>query len=186
MKKLVLSIFILSIFLASHSFAQDSALVEAAKKEKARRSALEKPVKKFTNKDIEDFKDKHKDEWGKESAPPPPEEKKAETKKKPELPADQDPEKEEYWRAKYAAAAQRLKDAEENANRLQSEINALTQAFYAESDGIAQRPLIEHERTQKIEELQTAKLELNEAKQAMADLEDEARMAGAPPGWVRD
>jgi hypothetical protein len=70
-------------------------------------------------------------------------------------------------------------------NSLQSEINELTRAFYAEADGVAQRPLIESERNERLDALDKAKKELEDAKQAVENLQDEARKAGVPPGWVR-
>ena len=33
--------------------------------------------------------------------------------------------------------------------------------------------------------VETAKQELSDARKAQADLEDEARRAGVPPGWIR-
>jgi hypothetical protein len=60
----------------------------------------------------------------------------------------------------------------------------LTQAFYAESDGVAQRGQIEDQRNTRLNELEAAKKELEDAKQAQDDLQDQARREGALPGWI--
>ena len=79
-----------------------------------------------------------------------------------------------------------MNDAQSRVEQLQSEINSLTTAFYAEADGVGQRPLIESERIERIKELEAAKQELENARAEQEGLQDEARRAGALPGWLRD
>ncbi|MCI0411936.1 hypothetical protein L0222_03935 [bacterium] len=183
MKNLFLLIGVLIAFI-SVSFGEDSALVKAAKKEKERRAKTE-AKKTLTNQDIEEIRKK---QLGMESTSVPGDEsagdnKEADKKDKKEADPTQT---EEYWRSRKQETDQRLQEAQTRVQEIQSEINTLTTAFYAESDGVAQRPLIESERIERLKELEQAKQDLESAKQESEGLEDEARKAGALPGWVRD
>ena len=95
-----------------------------------------------------------------------------------------DAQTEQKWRDRSHEAVERVKSAEEKLEKLQTDINALTQAFYAESDGVAQRGQIEAQRNTRLEELEAAKRELEDAKQAQENLQDDARREGALPGWI--
>ena len=183
MKNLFLLIGVLIVFV-SVSFAEDSALVKAAKKEKERREKVE-AKKTLTNQDIEEIRKK---QLGIETTAVPTGESAGEdTKTEKTEKKEKDPtQTEEYWRARKEETDQQLQDAQARVQELQSEINSLTTAFYAESDGVAQRPLIESERIERIKELEQAKQDLENARQQSEGLEDEARKAGALPGWVRD
>ena len=183
MKKLFLLIGVLIAFV-SISIAADSDLVKAAKKEKERRAKVE-AKKTLTNQDIEEIRTK---QLGIETAAAP-ESESAEQKEnegKNDKKAVDPTQTEEYWRERKQETDQRVEEAQSKVQQLQSEINNLTTAFYAESDGVAQRPLIESERIERIKELEQAKQDLEEAREEAAGLEDEARKAGALPGWVRD
>jgi hypothetical protein len=182
MKKIFLLIGILFAFV-SVSVAEDSDLVKAAKKEKERRAKVE-AKKTLTNQDIEEIKKK---QLGMESTEAPVAESSEETEEVKKGKKEVDPtQTEEYWRARKQETDQRLADAQAKVQELQNEINTLTTAFYAESDGVAQRPLIESERIERLKELEQAKQELETARAESEGLEDEARRAGALPGWVRD
>lgn len=165
----------------------DSPLVRAAKKERERREKLKtaaKPTKSFTNQDIEDFKAKNKDaDKGATEG-----EEAEDTSMTPEETTTSTPDAkvEQQWRDKSHEAVERVKSAEEKVEKLQTDINALTQAFYAESDGVAQRGQIESERNKRLQELEAAKKEVEDAKQAQDDLRDEARREGALPGWIEE
>lgn len=165
----------------------DSPLMQAAKKERERREKLKastKPTKSFTNQDIQDFKAKNKDadkgtgEGEGEEATDESSTTTEETTSTTDAPVEQ------QWRDRSHEAVERIKSAEEKVQKLQTDINALTQAFYAESDGVAQRGQIEDQRNNRLNELEAAKKELDNAKQAQEDLQDEARRAGALPGWI--
>jgi DNA repair exonuclease SbcCD ATPase subunit len=183
MKKLFLLIGILIAFV-SISIAADSELVKAAKKEKERRSKVE-AKKTLTNQDIDEIRKK---QLGIETAAAPGGEPAEETDKEDKkVKKEVDPtQTEQYWRERKQETDQRVEEAQSKVQQLQNEINNLTTAFYAESDGVAQRPLIESERIERIKELEQAKQDLENARTEAANLEDEARKAGALPGWVRD
>ena len=186
MKRLLFQIGLLFVFLVSVSFAQDSTLAEVAKKEKERRAKL-KASKTFTNKDVEEWKAKQKSSGALiegESAAPAGEGQTAESETAQPSKEGDVSNNEEYWRKKAQDADERLKKAEEKVNGVQSDINALNRAWYS-GDMDDQRRQVEYERGKRLEDIETAKKELEEAKQAQEGLEDEARQAGAPPGWVR-
>lgn len=165
----------------------DSSLVKAAKKERERREKLKtsaKPTKSFTNQDIEEFKAKNKDAdksstEGEDSTG-------EDTSMTPEetTTSNADAQAEQKWRDKSHEAVERVNNAEEKIEKLQTDINALTQAFYAESDGVSQRGQIEAQRNSRLNELEAAKQELENAKQAQDDLQEQARKEGALPGWI--
>lgn len=191
MKRMLLHFGLMLVFLVSLSFAEDSPLVKAAKREKARRNVV-KAQKTFTNKDIEDFKAKNKDteavvegENQNEGGEPPAEE--AVPEESPEAQAEVDKTNDEgYWKDRYKDVATELREAEEKLARLQEEMNGLRIAFYAEQDGVAGRPKINSEIERQFEEIEVAKKQVEESKQALENLEEEARKAGVPPGWVRE
>ena len=70
------------------------------------------------------------------------------------------------------------------AEALQTRINSLT-ADFVNRDDPAQRGIIERDRQRAIAELERLTKAIAEGKKAIADLEEEARRAGAPPGWLR-
>ncbi|HWW82820.1 MAG TPA: hypothetical protein VNZ26_04410 [Vicinamibacterales bacterium] len=67
---------------------------------------------------------------------------------------------------------------------LQSRINALLTDFTNHDDPV-QRAAIERDRQKALSELGQLTKKLQEDKKAVADLEEEARRAGVPPGWLR-
>ena len=67
---------------------------------------------------------------------------------------------------------------------LQTRINALTTDFAARDDP-AQRAVVDRDRQKAIVELDRLTLGQQRTKKAIADLEEEARRACVPPGWLR-
>ena len=186
MKRLFLLFAVLFAF-ATVTFSEDSPLVKAAKKEKERRAKTE-AKKTLTNQDVEDIRKKQPSSGIETTAPEgePGDDETASTTTDAKKPEPDPTQTEEYWRGRKQETEQRIQDAQSRVEQLQSEINTLTQAFYAEGDGVAQRPLIESERIERIKELEAAKQDLENARLASDSLEDEARRAGALPGWLRD
>ena len=70
------------------------------------------------------------------------------------------------------------------ADALQSRINQLTTDFVGRDDP-AQRAVIARDKQKAIDELNRLKQSIVTDKKAISDLEDEARRAGVPPGWLR-
>jgi hypothetical protein len=91
---------------------------------------------------------------------------------------------EAHWRSRIGAARSALERSRIFGDALQSRINALTTDFVNRSDP-AQRAQIELERQRATAELDRVKKEIAEQTKAITDIEEEARKAGVPPGWLR-
>jgi hypothetical protein len=70
------------------------------------------------------------------------------------------------------------------AEALQSRINALTTDFANRSDP-AQRAVVEQDRNRAVADLERLNQTIQNDQKAISDLDDEARRAGVPPGWLR-
>lgn len=91
---------------------------------------------------------------------------------------------EKFWRDRMAAARTALERSESAASAYQTQINSLTQDFVNRDDP-AQRAVIEKNRTKVVAELERTQREIAAAKKAITTVEDEARKAGVPAGWLR-
>jgi hypothetical protein len=161
-------------------------LAEVARREEARRKSLGKTSKVYTNDDLRpDIS----------STPPPP----VSTNATPAGPTSQVPslnlpggkaepvpeEKDQaYWKGRIGAARAALDRSKIFADALQSRINALSTDFVNRDDP-AQRSQIELERQRAMAELDRVKKDIGDQTKAIADIEEEARRAGVPPGWLR-
>jgi hypothetical protein len=104
---------------------------------------------------------------------------------KPAAPAAADSAKDEkYWRDRLAVARDALRRSQTFADALQSQINGLYTEFVNMSDP-AQRALIEKKRLAAIAEQDRVKADIVKQTKAVADIEDEARRAKVPAGWLR-
>jgi len=70
------------------------------------------------------------------------------------------------------------------ADSLQSRINGLTAEFSAKDDP-AQRNTVAADRQKALTELDRVKKEIQQKTKDLADLQEEARKSGVPPGWLR-
>lgn len=106
----------------------------------------------------------------------------------PAPPADQkkdEPVKDEaYWRDRIKTEREALARAETFAAALQSQINGLYAEFTA-CQAPPQCREISAKRQKSIAELDRVKKEVETRTKAVADIQEEARRAGAPAGWVR-
>ena len=89
-----------------------------------------------------------------------------------------------YWSGRMKSAQEVLDRDSTFADALQSRIAALTTDFVNRDDP-AQRSTIDRDRQKAIAELERLKKKVIEDKKAISDLEEEARRAGVPPGWLR-
>jgi len=160
-------------------------LADVARREDARRKQVKKPSRVLTNKDLRQS----------ETPPPPPAiPPPAEAQPpKPEggAPAEaevSDEEKrqkdEQTWRQRSTDAHQALERSQMYLDALQSKINALWADFTARDDP-AQRGKIQTERQKALAEFERMKSEIEANRKAIDDLEEEARRAGVPAGWLR-
>ncbi|HEY7789347.1 MAG TPA: hypothetical protein VIC33_02430 [Vicinamibacterales bacterium] len=89
-----------------------------------------------------------------------------------------------YWQKRMAEAIATRDQAQLLVDAMQSRINALTADFAARDDP-AQRARIGQDRDRAVTELGRLKKVLKSAVQGIADLQDQARREGVPPGWLR-
>ena len=89
-----------------------------------------------------------------------------------------------YWKDRMKRLQDELEHNRTFAEALQSPINGLTTDF-TNRDDPKQREVIGRERQRSIEELDRAKKAIADGTRAIADLEEEARRAGVPAGWLR-
>jgi len=88
------------------------------------------------------------------------------------------------WRKRRQSIQDALDRAQAFAVALQSQINGLTTDFAARDDP-AQRAKVGADRQKALTELDRVKKEIQQHTKALADLQEEARRAGVPPGWLR-
>ena len=94
------------------------------------------------------------------------------------------PKTEAGWRARVAEERDALSRAQIFADALQSRINVLS-ADFVNRDDPAQRDVVAAERQKALTELDRVKLEIEQHQKAVTTIQDEARQAGVPAGWVR-
>lgn len=187
MYKAIVFIGALWLVCAAVAPAEAQSLADLARKEEERRKEIKAPSKVITDKDLGA-------PLAGPGAPPPSTPaapaadgaKQAETSKEAEkAPAAQEPVKDQKYWAERMKTLQAQRDRDQTyAEALQSRINALT-ADFVNRDDPAQRTVIERDREKAIAELNRLKEALQLNAKAVADLQEEARRAGVPPGWLR-
>jgi SMC interacting uncharacterized protein involved in chromosome segregation len=88
------------------------------------------------------------------------------------------------WRGRMAEARSQLERSKMFAEALQTRVNSLWADFTARDDPM-QRAQLESERKKTLAELERINGEIETQTKGLADLEEEARRAGVPPGWLR-
>jgi hypothetical protein len=91
---------------------------------------------------------------------------------------------EKHWRDRIQAERDALQRAEMFSEALQSRINALSTDF-ASRDDPAQRSQIATDRQKALAEIDRVKQEIQQHTKNVATIQEEARRAGVPAGWVR-
>jgi HAMP domain-containing protein len=89
-----------------------------------------------------------------------------------------------YWAGRMKDARSQLSRSQIFADSLQSRINALT-TEYVNRDDPAQRSKIESDKNLALAELERVKKEIETQTKAIQAIEDDARRAGVPAGWLR-
>jgi hypothetical protein len=172
--------------------ASAQTLGELARREQARKKATPAAKKTYTNDDLKQL-------------PPPAgtpakpaadaskaaDAKAADAKAEPQkvAPTDEkkaaEPAKDEgYWRGRITAAREDIRRNEAFKEALQSRINGLTADFAARDDPY-QRAKVADDRQKALAEMARVSEDIEKAKQLIVDIEEEARRAGVPPGWLR-
>lgn len=202
MKRVLFLVLLIGLAVSGTAAAQSLAAI--AQKEEARRKAIKKPSRVYTNQDVTpsgrpgpasavDTGTPGTAQAGAQGAAPeaagrqPAEQAgAAESTEAGEEKTDEElrAEDEARWRDRMRDARAALERNQIFEQALQSRINALWADFTARDDP-AQRAAIEAERRKAITQLDRVKAEIVEQQKAIADIEEEARRAGVPPGWLR-
>lgn len=154
-------------------------LAALARKEKARRAALAKPARVYTE------SDRGAGAPAKDATPP------SAATPTPARPAA--PEStaglEASWRTRALRVREALAVAEKTLAQLEKDFATFRSDLTQVSAAEAQDPLRLQKRDQKIAEMnkqiEAQKAAVSEARKAIANFEDEARRAGVPAGWLR-
>lgn len=91
---------------------------------------------------------------------------------------------EAYWRGRITAAREDLRRNEAFKEALQTRVNALS-ADFANRDDPYQRAKIADDRQKALAEMARLTEDIDKGTKAISDIEEEARRAGVPPGWIR-
>ncbi len=165
-------------------------LADVARKEEERRKAIKKPSKVLTNKDLGSVPATAPPETtattpdasgttpaaaGKDGQKPA-----ADAEKKAAEPAKD----QAYWSGRAKGLQTQLDRDQTFAVALQSRINALANEYTNQGDGVRQQA-IAVERQKTIDELNRLTKQIQDDKKAIADLQEDARRAGVPAGWLR-
>lgn len=163
--------------------AQTPTLAELAKKEQERRKKLNAPTRVITKEDLPPSAVAVPPAAATPAAGPAAAQAAATAAEAPpETPKDE--KGEEWWRQRMTVAREGLRRNELFAEALQSRMNALA-ADVASRDDPAQREQLSQERQKAVQELARVQGEVEKLKKEMVDIEEEARLAGVPPGWLR-
>jgi hypothetical protein len=167
-------------------------LGDLAKQEAERRKSAPPAAKTYTNEDLKKLPPMASEVGSKEAPTKVADDQKPADAAKPgDVKADAtktkegEPAKDEaYWRGRITAAREEVRRNEMFRDALQTRINALS-ADFAGRDDPFQRAKIADDRQKAIAELARVTLEIDKANKAIGDIEEEARRAGVPPGWLR-
>jgi hypothetical protein len=180
---------------AAASAVQAQSLAEAAQQEAARRKEVKGVVRVITNKDLPHVPPATAaapDQTATRATPPPvagavasgaaP----AQDTQPPASTADDGGglRDERYWRDRLGKAKAEVEHNQIFVDALQSRINGLTTDFVNRDDP-AQRAVIATDRDKAVAELARLKKAIVDGAAAIAAIEEEARRAGVPAGWLR-
>jgi hypothetical protein len=191
MVRLLIVTALVSLGVAHLAVAQS--LGDVAKKEEERRKVVKTTGKTYTN---DQLKSEPQPSASPSPSPAPPSSATSSTPASESKPgqaasekSDKDkavPDKndEKAWRKRIADARESLQRSQMYGDALQSQLNAL-QTDFVNRDDPAQRQQIAQNRDKVTAELAKTKKEVAEQTKAISDLQDEARRAGVPAGWVR-
>jgi hypothetical protein len=189
MKRVIAISVTLVMACASVAYGQASStvsLAEVARREEARRKTVRKATKVFTNANLAAVDEP--------SVPPstvstptnatP-------TNTSPTIPGGQAPpvdkaamKDQAYWQGRISQARTTLSRTQMFAESLQTRINSLRTDF-TNRDNRVEREKIQQDLNTALAELERLKKELDTQQKAITAIEDEARRAGVPSGWLR-
>ena len=165
------------------AMAQDPTLAELAKTVQVRRKAFKDPPKVYSNKNLPETA-------ALPATPAPPTTSAtpgagpADSKPAAQGAAGEEQKDETWWRKRMTQARELLRRNEVLAEALQSRTNALSNEAVSRDDPYQPGKMAD-DRQKTATELQRVKGEIEQSKKEIADIEEEARRAGALPGWLR-
>jgi hypothetical protein len=208
--KRVIAIIVVAVFAsAAYASAQSSAtspnsrpLADVAKDEEARRKAVKKPAKVYTNDSL-----RPDTTAGVAAAPPAQGTTPAATaglagagqpgvsdtapanaapaaNAAPDDAAAAGKQDQAYWQNRIKGARAAVARSQLFADSLQTRINSLLTDF-VNRDNPVEKAKIEQDRNAALAELEKVKKEIEAQQKTITAIEDEARRAGVPPGWLR-
>lgn len=177
---------LVAAIVATHvGWAHAQSLADVARAEQSRRKTQQQPAKTYTNDDL-------KPDFSRPAAPPTATEAAegagstgAAAKPAGEAAAPAAAQRDQaYWSGRITEARGQLERSRTFATALQNRIDALMTDFI-NRDNPVERAGIEQERIKALAELDRVRKDIEAQTKAIADIEDEARRAGVPPGWLR-
>jgi hypothetical protein len=170
--------------------AWSQTLADVARKEEERRKAVASPGKTYTNDDLRRYpvttpdptpaSSTTKPAGGTETSAAAADGKGAD--KKDVVPSVDLVE--DYWRKLAGEARAARARSATYLQALESQVGALTTQFYAQDDP-AQRSATWTQRTRLVDDIERLRLDAALQDKAIAKIEEDARKANVPPGWVR-
>lgn len=190
---LALPVVATALLLAAEASGQ-TPLVDAARRERARRAAIppDQKARVYTNEDLRDHGGLTIGALPAAAAAAPPAADPAGPAADTPEPAEHDGAEsetgtvrdEEYWRTRMVAAQNARAQAALLAEALQNRADGLWAQFTAIDDPV-QRGAVERQRIEALGALEEMRTERDRLQQDIRDIEEEARRAGVPPGWLR-
>lgn len=104
---------------------------------------------------------------------------------KPSGPADSTGRDEKYWRTAFQKARDDVKKADEKVQLLELRVKDLNTGLLTRSDIYNRENVLGVQITDSQKQLDAANKDADQAKQKVADLEEELRKSGGPAGWAR-
>lgn len=186
--RLLSGMLVLSLASPALAPAQTPTLGELARREQERRKGIKSSDKVLTNKDLPASAQQPAPAPASatgSSAPAPA----AGTPVASTTPADDkkpasEPRDEAWWRKRLADAREALRRNEMFLDALQTRINALA-ADFVNRDDPYQRAKIGDDRHKALAEMERVQADIALNKKQIEEIEEEARKAGVPPGWLR-
>lgn len=186
----VLALLLVAAGGATARLVRAQSLAEVAKKEEERRKTVPVKTKVYTNKDLAAVpagSAPPSSGTSSSTAPKTDADSAKDAKEPPAGKAEKDgqPAKDQaYWSGRLKALQDKLERDTAFADALQTKVNSLT-ADFVNRDDPAQRAVIERDRQKALTQVAALQKDIANGKKAIADLQEEARRAGVPPGWLR-
>jgi hypothetical protein len=183
--------------IAFSGVARSQSLADIARKEEERRKSVKTPAKVYTNDDLRRYPvstlpeatapDPAQAAAAGDAAAAKPDQPTAQAKDATSPSKDATPsvdQGEQHWRQLITEARSARARSSTYLEALESRVAALTAEFYAREDP-GQRAAAWGQRTRVLEDMERLKQDMAEQDKAIAKIEEDARKANVPPGWIR-